>query len=372
MRRAGTGAALLVLAVTACAAPDDRRPSADSRDVTEWRLSEEPLLTIGYGDDPRYALHQVGAVRTLSSGALAVPNGQQEVRLFSAEGAYLRTLGREGEGPGEFVQLFGVYPVPGDSLFAYNTFPPRAHLFGPEGEFHRSISFETQAWPMYRLEDGSWIGRRLDEMRAPEMTGTFEWKGSILRFSETGELTDTLATVTLNRLYGDRTFSRGIPFGPSASTAVGPDGVYVSEGEEYRVEVLDPVTGEIVGVVRRDEESDAIPDAVVDAYLDDLREALARPSREFPRRYAPEDLPIPEHYPAITGLRVSEDGDLWVRRYSLDSEPARWDVFSDGELVARVTTPDRLQVTEIGGDYVLGVWTDELDVQTVRMFRIER
>jgi hypothetical protein len=37
-----------------------------------------------------------------------------------------------------------------------------------------------------------------------------------------------------------------------------------------------------------------------------------------------------------------------------------------------VELPAGLRVLEIGGDYVLGVWNDELDVQHVRLHRLDR
>jgi hypothetical protein len=37
-----------------------------------------------------------------------------------------------------------------------------------------------------------------------------------------------------------------------------------------------------------------------------------------------------------------------------------------------VETPPALRVLEIGRDYVLGVWQDDLDVEHVRMHRLDR
>jgi sugar lactone lactonase YvrE len=71
---------------------------------------------------------------------------------------------------------------------------------------------------------------------------------------------------------------------------------------------------------------------------------------------------------------VDADGNLWVLDYARPGDDGRhWTVFSaDGRALGRVETPPGLRVLEIGRDYVLGVWQDELDVEYVRMHRLER
>jgi hypothetical protein len=50
---------------------------------------------------------------------------------------------------------------------------------------------------------------------------------------------------------------------------------------------------------------------------------------------------------------------------------ARWIVLdSTGHPAARVRTPPGLYPLEIGFDYVLGMALDELDVETVRLYRL--
>ena len=49
----------------------------------------------------------------------------------------------------------------------------------------------------------------------------------------------------------------------------------------------------------------------------------------------------------------------------------RWTVFDPrGRMLGTIETPGSGRVTEIGEDYLLGIWTDELDVEQVRMYRL--
>jgi hypothetical protein len=84
-------------------------------------------------------------------------------------------------------------------------------------------------------------------------------------------------------------------------------------------------------------------------------------------------------------------GNLWVMRYPASATPfgsyilegirgvryltagAEWTVIApDGAALATVRTPPGFHVYEIGEDYILGVGLNELDVQSVRMYALER
>jgi hypothetical protein len=84
--------------------------------------------------------------------------------------------------------------------------------------------------------------------------------------------------------------------------------------------------------------------------------------------------------PAFEAIVVDALGNVWTKHYRLTSrylqpddpaEPNLWTVFdSAGALIGDVTLPPNLRVTQIGNDWVLGIWTDADDVQHVRTHRI--
>jgi hypothetical protein len=68
-------------------------------------------------------------------------------------------------------------------------------------------------------------------------------------------------------------------------------------------------------------------------------------------------------------------GNLWLQAYQLPGHdgPSTWLVFdTDGQWLGTVDMPAAFTVNEIGPDYVLGVARDSLDVQYVRMYRLEK
>ena len=52
---------------------------------------------------------------------------------------------------------------------------------------------------------------------------------------------------------------------------------------------------------------------------------------------------------------------------------ARWLTFApDGKLVGRFQLPDRMQVMEIGADYLLGLYRDDMEVEYLRLYDLTR
>jgi hypothetical protein len=109
-------------------------------------------------------------------------------------------------------------------------------------------------------------------------------------------------------------------------------------------------------------------------------------------RARPPELVLPETYPLFGRLLTDGGGNLWVIRYPafeepvsswqlkslmgswvVDPEGADWIVLDQqGQTVARVQTPPGVMVLEIGSDYILGLSRDELDVESVSLYRLRR
>ena len=83
-------------------------------------------------------------------------------------------------------------------------------------------------------------------------------------------------------------------------------------------------------------------------------------------------MPIPETMPAYDDLAVDVEGNLWVSEFEpLSDGPQHWTVFDpDGRMLGEVALPQRLRVAEIGADYLLGISSDDLGVQHVRLYEL--
>lgn len=133
--------------------------------------------------------------------------------------------------------------------------------------------------------------------------------------------------------------------------------------------------GRPVRIVRKIVEPRAVSSKVrkdwVEAQMADAASGEANPRTR--RLY--EELPFPAAMPAFRSVAMQKGGQLWVETYRLDnagSGETLWDVFGEhGALEAQATLPAGFRPHEVGLDYVLGVWKDELGVEYVQLYDLE-
>ena len=84
------------------------------------------------------------------------------------------------------------------------------------------------------------------------------------------------------------------------------------------------------------------------------------------------DTPAAESFPIYDEFQIDRQMRLWVREYErTDTADWTWLVFTpEGQLLQRVRLPSRLRVLDIDQSHLLGVRTDELDVEYVQLWRL--
>jgi len=152
-----------------------------------------------------------------------------------------------------------------------------------------------------------------------------------------------------------------IPFLGTLTLAIGPDQVFVSEGAEYEIKVLDS-SGRLVRILRED----AAPPAVTES---DRASHVAVASESG--RPHPAEVPFPERFGSYAQLLVSHEGDLWARRVGAsDDGQEHWVVFdADAGGVRRVVVP-AIHVESIRDGRIYGHVSDSLGVQTVVVLEV--
>lgn len=359
---------------------ENARPADDSR--LSWRIGPEPVVSIGeVAGEEAYLLHRADDATILAGGRIVIANaGSNELRVFDASGAHLATWGREGGGPGEFTGLAGVERWPGDSVVAWNTSTWVMSVFDSEGVFGRSLTLNSEAGalePRAVLGDGSVLGR------TGEVTGagyrrsreTYELRppgtASPVEFGVHPGAESYLAFVSGMALLGN------LPFGRSLWEARWGELVIVTPDDDYEIRAYDRGTGALARIVRRDYENRAPTREEVDEALAEAldRSGLTGQQLEFAREgYG--GMPLVERFPAFLALLTDPLDHLWVREARLpgvDRPAPLWTVFDpEGRALGFIETPDGLTIHEIGADYLLGRATDEMGVESVQVWALER
>jgi len=181
-----------------------------------------------------------------------------------------------------------------------------------------------------------------------------------------GETVTTLGSYPGGESYettdGEAWVGGGLVFGKFGHAAVSGD------SDTYELEYRDK-GGKLLRVIRLAHEDLPVTQQDIDRYVADRMER-ARPDRRQIYETMFENMPFPSTMPAYSDLKVDAEENLWVGEYRPpgDHEP-RWRIFDPtGAYLGIVNTPERFRIYEIGSDYVLGRWSDELDVEHIRIY----
>jgi hypothetical protein len=356
-----------------------------ARSGEAWRIDPEPVVDIGSDQaDPTQQLVRVTGIRRLSDGGLAVADaGLSEIRFYDSRGVFLRSAARAGEGPGEFTGIRSAYRCRSDTLVASDG-DRRVNIFTSSGAFVRTLTVvpRLQDRPL-GIEgvssDCQWIlARGLSTARDSASLVTLYW--SELRTA----VRDTVATFRGMETYSNPVWPKAVPYGSWAFWTVRGAEVYVSTGERAEIRVYAHDRG-LTRILRWAEDGEPVSAADRERF-EDLRQRLLKENPGRPDVPDPSEFHYPERKPVVAGLITDDDGDLWVRPYPPDAPgfvhlmspergrpPEKWRVFGPpGRWRGRVDMPPDLEVMDIQGGFVAGVWWDELDVQHVRLYRIVR
>jgi hypothetical protein len=103
------------------------------------RLADTPDVRIGVvGGAAEYQWTRPLAATRLSDGGFAVlEQVPAEIRVFDASGVFVRRIGREGDGPGEFRSPVGMAALAGDTLLIWDRGARRLSWFSIDGTLER-------------------------------------------------------------------------------------------------------------------------------------------------------------------------------------------------------------------------------------------
>ncbi len=367
---------------------ENPRPPGDSR--LGWQVGSDPSVSIGAleGEEP-YLLDRVRGALRLSDGRIVVRNiGTNELLVFDASGRYLATWGGSGDGPGEFDNLLGLAPWPGDSLMTWFAQGRRLTVFDNRGNFGRTFALEglVQRSPEVTLPTGrilaseSLPGTILRDSRQDGLhraEDLYQLHGA--EGGQQARLGKFLGKERYTAYSGNRIGVMSLIFDHDIASFMWGDLVVVAPNYSYEIRAFD-AHGALKRIVRRDHEVVARTDAHLDAYIEDrvnreperLRADRRRTLRE---RY--EGIPLPETHPAFVTAIADVLDYLWVQEYRLpgegDANPA-WTIFDpEGRVLGFVETPAGLtDIYEIRESSILGRVTDELGVEYVQVWPLSR
>lgn len=374
----------------------------DVADGGAWEVEAHPSVSIGVADGPEdYMIGQLAGMLRLEDGSILIGDAfAQNLRVFDSAGTFVRSVGRPGEGPGEFGRISNVLRTAGDSIVVLDGEGSRAHVLDADLRFVRrfhprlSATRAAEGWTSHTLvdffDDGSILmSDYFESCGAERLTGFCEDSIGLFRTDEAGE---TLAK--FGDFVNSRTETRrvargfGVSWGephPQPYWAVHDSRLYYGDSRRFEVRVY-TMGGQLVRVIR-------VVAAPPEYDRDEVLGSRPWPESSDPQRQearrvymeARADAEVPDTLPSFSGLLVDEPGNIWLREYDPRSgveDSSRWYVFDpEGRLRHAVRMPGSILMgspirpylhPRIGDDYVLAATRDEDGVESVVLYTLHK
>jgi hypothetical protein len=321
-----------------------RNPETPKYGAFAFDLVED--LVIGEEKDEAYFFPDYVNVNVDGQGRFYVcDGGNRRVQVYDENGVFMRSLGRLGQGPGE-------YRFPSNVLIAatgdiYIDSGPSFVVFGPDGVFKKNIMLKTFL-STKSLGPG-------DTIIGGPQPNYAEAKHKLVQLSPEGEMLRTLAEF---RAYGA---SPGLMIFHWYSGGIGhslrsEDSLFYGYSLDYKIHVVDGEGRELLAFSKV-EKSQGITGEEADLTR---KEGIWFWSRQGDGKTVPLDLP--DHRPFFSRFFSDDLGRLYVVRFKPITEKAVTstdvDVFSrDGIYLYRMTWPFTPRI--IKGEFLYEVRQDE-------------
>lgn len=302
-----------------------------------WALVETGRLG---GDADPEALSDPRSIALDGEGRLYLADGNPiTIRVFTRDGKLVRSIGREGAGPGEYRVAF--LAVHGATLVVHDPAQNRTSTFDTSGTFRKSwVSACCAWWPVHTDRAGQ-VYVPLMAM-GPRRDVAMRY----LRFTQDGALVDTLevpaakppAEWVIKDPSGKMMMSTVVPNSPQERWTILPEGGLL-HGWSGGYALATSRTGrDTLRLFGRDWSAEPVPAGWTDSVTEARIREIAEYQGEGPTRAAFRAADVPGSRPAYDWLFADSAGRRWVLVNG--AAGSTFEVFdSAGRFLARVALP---------------------------------
>jgi hypothetical protein len=350
-----------------------------------WSIASDPDLAIGAveGDSSYQFFGIAGAHRTVNGDLVVVNAGSRDVRVYDAQGMFLRSFGKRGGGPEEF-EMPVLGGVVHDTLIVVDRAHHRISMVHADAGIVRiaRVADEVGGYlnPSGAFSDGQVVfGGAMDMGRTRIQQGLNRAYTFYRSCNPDGTLAADFGSKMGADFYVKQLGTGGfesrpvlVPFGKMPLATVSPDRFYFGSGDAWEIEVYAP-SGELVRLIRLDADPVPVTAEHVSRYVEDMVGNFPVESGSRMRQLLSE-IPVPDAFPPYGGFTADALGYLWVADYApFGNDSGEWTIFDpDGMLAGRISVPPGVGILEIGADYLLGVYRDALGVEYVHQYALRR
>ncbi len=303
----------------------------------------EEELSIGEAEGPEeYMFSRITGIEVDDEENIYVEDWERNhIRKFDKNGGFLKTIGREGQGPGEFQQIANIQITPENELMVHDKYTFRLTFFSLDGDYLRTVLLKgIQAFRIKVNSMGDYLVRTID-FEGPHLRAANELKvyGSDLAFIRT--------------IAKDKFRSTEAPLQPwMASKFLPSDLIICGFRESYEFQILDS-EGKTIRKISRD----YVPIKISE--------------EEKKKRKLSQNSELPRCFPAFQDFSVDEEGRIFVQTYErqIDENKFYYDIFDpEGRYLAKIPLKMEPQIWKKNKLY--SIEEDEEGFQMVKRYKL--
>ena len=322
----------------------------------ELTIELEEDLVIGSETDENYMFYQAGSIAVDNQGNIyIVDSGNQRIQKYDKNGNYLQTIGRKGQGPGEFMSPYDI--VLDEKGYIYVSEGMKMHVFDPKGNSIKDIVLSNFIMGYSIDSEGNIIAYGFVRAERAQNFG-------VMLINPEGKITRTIAEYPGMSMVSRKgtmfsfthEYTSVLSFSP-----VKKRGAVYGYGLEYKLIVTD-FSGEATLIIKKDEPPQSISRREKDKIIDDTLESTADDEHgRWPRDVVEEGANFPDHRPFFNGVASDDAERIYVRKQKSvldESEEVEFDIFGP-EGYYLYTTKLSFTPELIKDGYLYDTWTSE-------------
>lgn len=330
---------------------------------------EEDLI-IGREDDENFQFYRAYNLAVDNEDNIyVVDSGNKRIQKFDKNGNYIQTIGRKGQGPGEFESLSEIF-IDGSDIYASDN--RKIEIFDIKGEHKDSISLRHPISNFSVTPDGHIVAFTI--IRVDE-----EKKEAVVKIDSMGKITKNLvefaeakAETRRGRSGSYSTFTIKHSYTPQLCFApINDKNFAYSHSSQYEIFFMNE-NGVLKMKIIKEEKPHSISSEEKDVIISRVKESISRLGRKWPDDVVKEACSFPSHRPYIRGILTDDKERYYVLRVSsvLDKKSEReYDIFNnEGYYLYRAKIPVYPVIIKKG--LIYNIKTEETGEVFVRRFRI--
>jgi hypothetical protein len=336
----------------------------DENGVKVVKNPEEPLygeivfdleedLSIGNDSDENYMFYRPGGIATDSQGNIyIVDGGNNRIQKFRRDGQYLQTIGRKGQGPGEFESPYDIWLDSEENIYVSEGM--KIQIFNKDGEFTKSVKLVNFLTEFGITDEENILACGFGSSEEGQTR-------ELILFNLEGEKLKTIAIfpspMRIVRRGGNffgfaHEYSPDLVFCP-----INEEGAVYGYALEYRLFVIKS-SGDVLFIIEKSGPSQSISRKEKDKVIQDF---IDQQQQKWPKDVVEEGANFADHRPFYNRIIKDDNGNIYVRRLESVFDEGQTDAFDifnrEGYYLYKTEIPFMPHL--IKGGYIYHVRTDE-------------